>query len=99
MDGLSGEGWQVEVSLERWGCDGRKAVGHMTLNSCSICVRCSRLRGRCLKMADFTRLMHAMLAPFSSRKRRCVACAFGSPMVAGKCFVLTFALVTNVCVK
>lgn len=50
VDGLDGEGWQVEVSLERWGCDGTKALGHMTLNSCSICVRClecSRLPGHC----------------------------------------------------
>lgn len=109
VDGLSGEGWQVEVSSERWGCDGMKAVGHMTLNSCSICVHClerSRLPGHCLKMADFMCLMYVNLAPLSSWKRRCVAYAFGSLMVAGKCFALTFAFralkrqkVTNVCVK
>lgn len=63
-----------------------KQWGHMTPNSCSICVHCLKwLRppGHFLKMADFMYLIYGQLASPPSRKQWCVACAFGSPDGSG----------------
>lgn len=86
VEGLSSDGRQVEVSVERCRCQGMKAVGAYDPNSCSICAHCLKWlcpSGNFLKMSDFMCFMHVQLASPHSQKQWWVACAVGSPDGSG----------------
>lgn len=94
VEGLSGEGRQVEVSVERWGCEGMKAVGaydpKQLLHLCSL-FEVVASPWSFFKNGRFyvPHVCAAGLSPFT----KAVVCHMHSapPMAAGKCFVLTFA--------